>query len=134
MSKPFKLTIVTPDGLAYDGEAESILVHTDDGDAEILAGHADYLASVGIGRTRIRIGGNDRFASSAGGFLTVKGGKVTLATTTFEFADEIDKKRAERAKEEAEAQLQKATDAAGIELAKAKIRRSLNRINIAGMK
>ena len=45
--KPFHLEIVTPDGLAYSGEVESLLIRTDDGDVEILCGHADFLASIG---------------------------------------------------------------------------------------
>ena len=84
--KPFHLLIATPDGLCYDGEAESLLVRTDDGDVEILAGHTDLLASVGIGRARIRINGNDRYASAAGGFLTVARGEVKLVAITFEFS------------------------------------------------
>ena len=40
--KPFHIEIVTPDGLAYDGEVESLLVRTDDGDVEILCGHTDF--------------------------------------------------------------------------------------------
>ena len=34
--RTFHLEIVTPDGLSYDGEAQSLLVHTTDGDVEIL--------------------------------------------------------------------------------------------------
>ena len=39
--KSFKLKIVTPDGLAFDSEVESLLVRTHDGDVEFLAGHID---------------------------------------------------------------------------------------------
>ena len=132
--KAFPLIIVTPDGLAYEGEVESLLCRTDDGDVEILAGHADYLASVAIGRTRIRVGGIDRFASSSGGFLTVKGGEAKLVLTTFEFADEIDKKRAELAREKAEEAIAKAKSSRDIDVAKAKLRRALNRLSVVGMK
>ena len=132
--KPFHLQIVTPDGLAYDGEAESLLVRTDDGDVEILAGHTDFLASVGIGRTRIRIGGEDRFASASGGFLSVSGGEVKLVTITFEFADQIDLSRAKAAKEKAEAAIAKANGERAERLAKAKLARALNRINVAELK
>ena len=37
--KSFHIEIVTPDGIEYEGEVESLLVRTDDGDVEILAGH-----------------------------------------------------------------------------------------------
>ena len=52
--KSFNLKIVTPDGLCFDSEVESLLVRTDDGDVEFLAGHIDYMASLGTGRARIK--------------------------------------------------------------------------------
>ena len=129
----FHLQIATPDGLIYDGAAESLLVNTADGDVEILASHADLIASVGIGRARIKIGGTERFASASGGFLSVKGNEVKLVCTTFEFADLIDVERAERAKEKAEELLSTAKDDAQIRAAEAKLSRALNRIKVANM-
>ena len=55
--RTFHLEIVTPDGRAFDGEAESLLVHTTEGDVEILCGHMDYLAAIGTGRARILVNG-----------------------------------------------------------------------------
>ena len=132
--KAFHIDIVTPDGIEYSGEVESLLVRTDDGDVEILAGHADLLASIGTGRVRIIENGTPRFGSVNGGFLTVKGKEVSLCAITFEFADQIDIKRAERAKEKAEASLREAKSDAEIDMSKAKLLRSLSRINVAKMK
>ena len=47
---PFKLKIVTPDGLIYDGEAEELIVRTTGGDVAILARHINYVAPLGMGR------------------------------------------------------------------------------------
>ena len=127
----FKLEIVTPDGLVFDGEAESLLVHTDDGDVEILAGHMDYMASVATGRARIIIGGVSKYASCSGGFLTVSREGVKLVAVTFEFADDIDLARAERAKEKAERCLENAKSEKEIDLAKARLERALTRIKVA---
>lgn len=132
--KPFHLEIVTPDGAAFDGMAESLLVRTTEGDVEILASHADYLATVATGRTRIVIDGEEKFASSQGGFLSVTKGDVKLVATTFEFAEKIDLERAKAARDRAEEALSRAKNARDIELAKARLSRALNRINVAGMK
>ena len=129
----FHLTIVTPDGTKFDGNATSLLVKTESGDVEILAKHADYFASLGIGRARIRANGEDRLASSAGGFLSVKQNEVMLVATTFEFADEIDVKRAILAKEKAEEAISRSNDDKMIMLAKAKLARAINRINVADL-
>ena len=131
--KNFKLEIVTPDGLVFSGEAESILVHTDGGDVEILAGHMDYMASVSTGRARIIVGGVSKFASCSGGFLTVTRDGVKLAAVTFEFAESIDVERAKRAKERAQSKLENETDEREIALAKARLERALARIKVANM-
>ena len=127
----FHLQIVTPDRMVFDGNAESILVRTEQGDVEIMRGHVDYFASLGIGRARLRANGESREASAAGGFISVRGGEVKLVCTTFEFSDEIDVKRAENAKLRAEQILAKETDDKEIRILKAKLSRAINRINIA---
>ena len=133
--KTFHLEIVTPDGTAFDGVAESLLVRTDMGDVEILAGHADFVSALAIGRTRIRYDdGSERFASSSGGFITVTRDGVKLVATTFEFADEIDINRAKEAAERAERAISSARDERDVKLAKAKLARATNRINIASLK
>ena len=128
--KEFHLQIVTPDGIAFDGMAESLLVRGEAGDVEILAGHTDLFATLGIGRTRIKTATESRIASSAGGFLSVASGEVKLVATTFEFADEINLERAKTAKEKAEARIAAAKTDREITLAKAKLKRALNRMNV----
>ena len=132
--KSFNLKVVTPDGLMFDSEVESLLVRTDDGDVEILAGHADFLASLATGRARLLTDSGARFASASGGFVSVSEGKVRVCAITFEFADQIDLDRAESARERAELAISSAKDEKAIRVAKAKLARALNRINVAGIK
>ena len=129
--RTFHLEIVTPDGLVFDGEAESLLVHTTEGDVEILRGHMDYIAAVDIGRARVLANGQSRTASCAGGFLSVSAGAVRLVAVTFEFAEDIDEKRALAAKERAENAIASAKDRQAKKIAEAKLMRALNRIRIA---
>ena len=128
--RAFPLEIVTPDGLEFSGQAESLLIRTKDGDVEILAGHADFLGSLGIGRARIIIDGNSRLASLAGGFISVKEGRVKVVATTFEFSEDIDLARAEAAKERAEAQIRATKNQRELTLAEARLKRALNRISV----
>ena len=131
--KSFNLKIVTPDGLFFDDEVESVLVRTDDGDVEFLAGHIDYMASLGTGRARIKQGGKDRFASVSGGFVTVKGGEVKLVAVTFEFRENIDLERAKAARDQAKNTISSTSDDKVLKVAKAKLQRALNRIDVAEM-
>ena len=127
--KTFHLTIATPDGVKFDGEAEALTVRTTTGDVQILAGHTDYLAALGAGTAKVTAGGETRRAAANGGFLTVKAGVVSLVSTTFEYADEIDLARAKRALERAQDKLREAKDGREIDLAKARIARAMTRIN-----
>ncbi len=130
----FYLQIVTPDGEAFSGEVESLLVRTDGGDTEILAGHADYIAPLGTGRARIKAGGVNRYASASSGIVTVSGGEVKLAAVTFEFAEDIDVERARRAKEAAEEKIREAKDDRALTLARAKLERAIARIRASELK
>ena len=131
--KSFNLKIVTPDGLLFDSQVESVLVRTDDGDIEFLAGHIDYMASLGTGRARIKQDGKDRYASVSGGFVTVKGGEVKLVAVTFEFSESIDLERAKAARDQAKASISSAKDDKALRLAQAKLQRAINRIDVAEM-
>ena len=129
----FKLNIVIPDGEKFSGDAESITVKTTEGDVQILAGHADYLAALGTGRARlVTADGEVRMASASGGFISVSAGQVSVVSTTFEFAEEIDAARAERARENAERLIASAKNDAEAKCAKAKLSRALARLAAAG--
>ena len=132
--KEFKLLVVTPDGLIFDGMAESVLVRAASGDIEIMAGHEDFFASLVIGRAKLVADGTTREAAASGGFVSVLGGEVKLSLTTFEFAEEIDTARAKIAKEKAEEQIKRATDKKELDIAKARLLRALNRLSVAKSK
>ena len=108
--KEFHLEVLTPDGLEYEGMVESLLVHAIDGDVEFLAGHVDYITTLGIGRARIKVAGKDRFA------------------------EDIDIERARSAKERAKNVLSSTNDSKAIEVARLKLQRSISRINVAELK
>ena len=132
---PFSLKIVTPDGLIYDGMAEKLGVRTTGGDVCILARHMDYVAPLGMGMAIVEANGKRRTAACIGGMLSVKAGDVTLVPTTFEWAENIDLKRAEASYERASQTLQKdSVSDTEIALAEARMRRALVRKSIASYK
>lgn len=128
----FPLRIVTPDGLLYDGNAEEVIVRTTTGDLGFLAGHMNCVAPLGMGRATILIDGKKRYGACIGGMITMMDGKATLLATTFEWADQIDVKRADRSEERARAVLadNKSTDT-DIRLAQARLKRALIRKSVA---
>lgn len=131
----FPLKIVTPDGLQFEGQAESLTVRTISGDMGILAGHANCVAPLGMGRATVIVEGERRFGACIGGMVSVLDGSVRLVPTTFEWADKIDVPRAiasgERAKEILSDKTSSDTD---IRLAEARLKRALIRQNVAQYK
>ena len=57
----FSLTIVTPDGLRYEGQAEELIVRAVSGDMGILAGHINCVAPLGMGMATVKIDGEKRY-------------------------------------------------------------------------
>ena len=127
----FPLKIVTPDGLEFDGIAESLTVRTVTGDMGIMAKHVDCVAPLGMGEATVVINGQRRRAACIGGMVSVINGSVNLVPTTFEWAENIDVARAEASEKRAQAVLanKNATDTE-IKLAKARLRRALVRKNV----
>ena len=131
----FQLKIVTPDGLQYEGQAEEVVVRTTTGDMGILAGHINCVAPLGMGRATFIIEGQRRYAACIGGILSVHNGQVTLVPTTFEWAEEIDAERADRAAERAKTVIAgKTSSDAELALAEAKLKRALVRKSVASYK
>ena len=133
--RSFPLKIVTPDGIAFDGEAEELIVRTTNGDMGILAGHISCVAPLGMGRATVVTEGKRRCAACIGGMVSVVGGHVTLVPTTFEWAEDIDTERADASERKAEDMLAKkdSTDTE-LRLAEARLKRALVRKSVAQLK
>ncbi|MDD4849984.1 MAG: ATP synthase F1 subunit epsilon [Gemmiger sp.] len=128
----FSLKIVTPDGCIYDGQAERLFCRTIDGDVGILPRHSDYCTALGMGDAHVIMDGKAHHAACIGGMLSVMAGKVTLVATTWEWAEEIDRARAEASLARATTAL-KQTDAdkRELDLAEARLKRALVRTSVA---
>ena len=132
----FPLKIMTPDGVAFDGEVTSVSCRTIDGQVQLLAKHIDFCTALGMGEAHIKLeDGSVRRAACMGGMLSMMQGECHLLATTFEWADAIDTERAARSKARAEETLaQKNLDKREMELAEARLKRALVRSSVAARK
>ena len=131
----FPLTIVTPDGPKFEGMVEELVVRTTTGDIGILAGHISCVAPLGMGQAMILADGTKRYAACIGGMVSVVNGAVTLVPTTFEWAEEIDVKRATASQERAQNILKdKSSTDTDLRLAEARLKRALVRSGVAKFK
>lgn len=131
----FSLTIVTPDGLQFEGRAEALTVRTTSGDMGILAGHTNCVAPLGMGMAMVTVDGQRRYGACIGGMVSVLDGSVRLVPTTFEWAESIDLARAKASEERAKEILSDTTSSdTDIRLAEARLKRSLIRQSVAAYK
>lgn len=134
---PFKLQILTPDGIFYDGETDNVIVRTTVGDKGILARHEPYVAALPIGKAKVRIDGKFRFGAVSSGIIKVGRDKTVILAQSFEWADEIDAQRAEKAKETAEQRMEEAkrnSSEKELAVAEYKLKRALNRIETSKLR
>ena len=128
----FHLQIATMDGNVFDGQVQSVSCRTIHGDLAILARHMNYCTAIGMGTAHVVLeDGTERKAACIGGMLTMMNGECRLIPTTWEWSEDIDVERAERAKARAEETLKK-TGLSDREynVAKAKLNRALVRISV----
>ncbi|MCI5668126.1 MAG: ATP synthase F1 subunit epsilon [Oscillospiraceae bacterium] len=131
---PFRLQIITPEKTFFDGETEQIIARTTVGDVGILNGHEPYCAALGIGQMRVMIDGQFKRAATSGGIIKVSKEKTVILVQSCEWADEIDVDRAEHAKQVAEDRIKAARSDNDLQLAQAKLKRALNRIDAANLR
>ena len=133
---PFKLQIITPDGVFFDGMTENVIVRTTVGDKGILAHHEPYVAALTISKFKVKIDGEFRFGAISSGVIKVSKDKTVILAQSCEWANEIDVERAVRAKELAESRIseyEKANDQKNLDIAEFKLKRALNRIEASKM-
>ena len=134
MAKTFKLEVITPERLFYEGESEMVIVRTTLGYEGFLANHAPACKLLGTGIMRIKEDGakDFRHASLTGGFIDVKDNVVTIYADAAEWPEEIDIDRQERKLEEAKSILETSTDEQDLRLARLSIEKALNRVKLRG--
>lgn len=82
--KSFALTVSTPDGHIYRGEAVFLALRGTEGDLAILAGHTPFVTSVVPCEVRFELPDETEMCGFAdGGLLTVAPEGVTLLTAHF---------------------------------------------------
>ncbi len=130
--KTFKLEIITPMRIVYQGDALSLSAPGVMGGFQVLYNHSPMLAEIGIGKIKlIDAGGREDFFATSGGFVEVLNNHVTVIAETVERPEEIDVNRAENARQRAKMELAgKITDGQSSEARNA-LQRAVNRIRTA---
>ena len=103
----FSVSLVTPDGAAFEGEAEMIIVPGAAGEIGVLARHAPLIATLKAGSTRIHLPGEEvhEFATGPGFFQVLQDRAIALVDDAVD-ARHVDDARAREQLEAAQAELE----------------------------
>ncbi|MBP3451306.1 MAG: ATP synthase F1 subunit epsilon [Agathobacter sp.] len=132
MAEIFRVEIITPDRIFFEGEAEFLEFTTAAGDVGIYAKHIPMTTVLAPGAVIIHKDGDETVAAVHSGFAEVLGDKVTLLAEIAEWPDEIDVSRAEAAKARAEEHLANKTMGTDVKRAEYALRKALTRLDVAG--
>ena len=132
----FEVSLVTPEGPAYEGEAEMLIVPGDAGEIGILARHAPLIAMLKAGSTRVHVQQNEVLEFATGpGFFKVEQDRALALVDDAVDVREIDRDRAQQQLEEAQAELERIeageSDVDRWQLEQ-RIRHAENQLNVAG--
>ena len=102
----FSVSVVTPEGPAFEGDAEMLIVPGAAGEIGVLARHAPLVAMLNAGSTRVHLGDGEvrQFATGPGFFQVLDDRAIALVDAAVP-AGEIDEARARRELDEARAEL-----------------------------
>jgi F-type H+-transporting ATPase subunit epsilon len=102
----FSVSVVTPEGAAFEGDAEMLIVPGAAGEIGVLARHAPLVAMLKAGSTRVHLGDGQvqEYATGPGFFQVLEDRAIALVDDAVS-ADDIDDARAQRQLEEARAEL-----------------------------
>jgi F-type H+-transporting ATPase subunit epsilon len=128
------LEVATPSRAVVGEQVDEVVLPGIEGYFGVLPGHAAFLTTLGIGELTYRIGREERHLAVSGGFCEIRNDKVIVLADTAELPEEIDRERAERARERAEQRLAGRATQEEIDYtrAAAALARALIRIQVAG--
>ncbi|MBI2197127.1 MAG: F0F1 ATP synthase subunit epsilon [Candidatus Rokubacteria bacterium] len=100
-----RLEIATPTRQLVSAEADEVVAPGSEGYFGVLPGHAPFLTTLGSGEVSYRHGREEGHLAVIGGFAEVQDDRVMILAETAELPEEIDRERAEQARQRAEQRL-----------------------------
>jgi len=105
MSNNFKIKLITPSGIAYEGEVVEASLPTPDGQISILKNHMPIITLLSPGEIKIKGGIKEQYLSTEGGVAYISKNFLKILADTAESADSLDMAKIELARKRAEQSL-----------------------------
>ena len=129
--KTFKVKVISPERVFYEGEADMIELITTEGEIGVLPGHIPLTTILKPGVLRIALNGEKKEAALHEGFVEILPESVTILAEACEWPDEIDINRANEAKIRAERRIKSGDSSVNLVRAEMALYKSLIRLELA---
>jgi F-type H+-transporting ATPase subunit epsilon len=133
--RTFDLSLVTPEGPVFEGEAEMLIVPGVSGEIGVLARHAPLVAMLNAGEIRVKSNGQWQAFAAGPGYFKVQQDRALVLVDDALRAEEIDVAEARREADEARVLLEQ-IDAGAEEQDRWKVEQALrhaeNKLAVAG--
>lgn len=128
MAEAFKLKVISPDRIFYEGEATMLELNTIEGIVGIYKNHMPmtYIIAPGV-MTITEPDDSKKIAALHSGFMQILQDEITVLAETVEWPDEIDENRAKEAQLRAERRLAMKDPAVNLQRAELALHRALTR-------
>jgi len=128
LPKELELDIVTPEKRIVSMAVDEVVIPGTEGSMGVLPGHAPLLTALDVGELMYRSGTTKKYVAIAQGFAEVLPNRVTILAQVAERAEEIDRDRAEKARDRALGRLQASDAEVDFKRAQVALRKSLLRL------
>jgi F-type H+-transporting ATPase subunit epsilon len=129
---PLHLEVITPERRVYEDDVDMVVAPASEGYVGILPHHAPFFTTLGPGEFRVKKADVEEVLAVFGGFMDVRGDRVVVLTDVAEHAEEIDARRAQEAREQAQRVLAAgALSAADEQRARAALQQALVRLRVS---
>lgn len=126
----YKLRIITPDRVFYEGTADMIEFNTTEGEIGVLPGHIPMTVIIKPGVLTITEKDEVKEAALHSGFVEILPDRMTILAEVVEWPGEIDLERAEAAKRRAEERIKNHTPETDMARAETALMRAIARIQV----
>ena len=127
---PMRLEIVTAERILFEGEVDVVVVPGADGEIGVLPKHAALMTVLQPGELRYRTGDSEEQFVVTGGFVEVRGDRVSVLADAAEHIDEINMARVEEAIARAQERIAEQRGDVDLERALSSLRRARVRLNV----
>lgn len=126
----FKLQIITPERVFYEGDVEMVEFNTTEGEIGVLPGHIPMTVIIKPGILTITEGEESKEAALHEGFAEILPEGVTIMAEIIEWPNEIDEARAEAARNRAEERIKEHAAETDMARAETALQRAIARITV----